>query len=710
MKISTILDKVDEHQLFIPTFQREYVWKRENAKQLMESLIKEYPTGTMLTWETNQPPQLKGTYQYDPKQGAIRVLLDGQQRISTLYMLIRGKRPPYYSEAEITNNIFNLYMDVETLELEYYSKQKMDGDPRWQNITDIFQRKVWDRDIVQGLEDRGEIVDRDRERCISDNLRTVEMILDRDFPEQTIPIRASVQDAIDIFYRVNASGVDLSDAELALAQISGYWPEAREVFKAKLAELEDGGFVFKLDFIIYVLLGCLYHEGQDMRKLHGDGNNQKIREAWDLLSTRVLDYVVNIMRSKALVDHTAEMNSIYALVPIIVYCFDRKGQHLNDLEINKMVKWFYYSQIRFRYIGQLQQRLNVDLRVVEESSSPFDELLGLIAEERRLEILPVEFVGRSISHPLFSLMRWYFKSKGAVCLTTGVSLHKPMGSRYQLENDHIFPYSRLKAIGYGKGNRVKYSLAQEFTNRAILTQIANRNKSDTAAYEYLHSVRERFPKSLALQCIPDNESLWYRENYEEFLDTRRNMLAEELNAFLEGITATDEAEVPISLGDLIAVGESDELEFKSSLRWDYREERVNKKLEDVVVKSVAAFANAEGGMLLIGVSDDGEILGMERDNISLDGGDNDKFELHLRNILSKHLGVSYVSGNLRVNFPIIGEMQICQIEIEPAREPMIITLPDNNGQPIEHFYLRNGNSSQELPLAEMHSYFKEHFD
>lgn len=710
MKISTILDKIDEHQLFVPAFQREYVWKREHTKQLMDSLIKEYPTGNVLTWETNEPPELKGPHPYDPRQGAVRLLLDGQQRVTTLYMLVRGQIPPYYTLAEITHDTRNLHVNLETLELEYYSKAKMERDPRWQNITDVFQKKVWARDIAQGLEARGGTVDRDRERLISDNLKSIENILDRDFPEQTIPIKASVRDAINIFYMVNASGVALTDAELALAQISGYWPEARDAFKAKLAELQKVGVVFKLDFIVYVFLGSLYHQGQDMRKLHDPENNGRIREAWHRLSTQVLDYVVNIMRSKAFVDHTDEINSIYALVPIIVYCFDRKGQHLSDAEIRKVVKWFYYAQIRARYVSQLQQKLDRDLRVIEELSNPFDELLGIIAEERRLEISPEEFVGRSTSHPLFGLMRWYFKSQGAVCFTTGVSLHQPMGRKYQLENDHIFPYSRLKAIGYGKGNRVKYALAQEMTNRAILTQIANRTKSDTGTYDYLQSVRQRFPKALALQCIPENESLWHRENYEQFLDARRKMLAAELNSFLEGITATDEAAASISLDDLISEGESDELEFKSSIRWDYREERINRKLEEVIVKSVAAFANGEGGMLLVGVGDDGEVLGLEKDYLSLDGGDRDKLELHLRNLLSKHFGVSYVSTSLRVSFPSLGETEICQIDIEPASKPMVVTMPDNDGHPKQHFYVRNGNASQELPLAEMHGYFKGRFD
>ena len=88
MKISTILDKIDDKQLFVPAFQREYVWKRDNAKQLIDSLIKEYPIGTILTWETSNPPEFKGPYKYRIEQGAVKMILDGQQRITTLYMLI----------------------------------------------------------------------------------------------------------------------------------------------------------------------------------------------------------------------------------------------------------------------------------------------------------------------------------------------------------------------------------------------------------------------------------------------------------------------------------------------------------------------------------------------------------------------------------------------------------------------------------------------
>ena len=142
MKISTILEKIDENQLFVPAFQREYVWKRDDAKELIDSLIKEYPTGTMLTWETANPPELKGPHKYNEKQGAVKLLLDGQQRVTTLYMLIRGAIPPYYTAPEIMQDTRDLFIQLETLELSYYMKTKMENNPLWQNITDVFQRKT----------------------------------------------------------------------------------------------------------------------------------------------------------------------------------------------------------------------------------------------------------------------------------------------------------------------------------------------------------------------------------------------------------------------------------------------------------------------------------------------------------------------------------------------------------------------------------------
>ena len=188
MKISTILDKIDGNQLFVPAFQREYVWKRDDAKQLIDSLVKEYPTGTMLTWETANPPELKGPHKYSEKQGAVKLLLDGQQRVTTLYMLINGDIPPYYTAPEIMNDTRGLYVNVETLELLYYMKTRMENNPSWQNITDVFRGKVSAFDLQAKYAEIGKDLEMDDLKRLNDNINAITRIKEREFPEQTIPV------------------------------------------------------------------------------------------------------------------------------------------------------------------------------------------------------------------------------------------------------------------------------------------------------------------------------------------------------------------------------------------------------------------------------------------------------------------------------------------------------------------------------------------
>ena len=711
MKISQILDKIDEKQLFVPAFQREYVWKRQNAKDLISSLIKDYPTGTMLTWETNYPPELKGDHKYDERQGAVKLILDGQQRITTLYMLMTGKIPPYYKNHEILIDIRNLYVNVETLALEYYKVTIMENDPLWINLTDIFKAKVRYRDVIDKLEKKeGERISRVRENIIDDNFRAIEKIKDRDFQEQIIPPKALLKEAIDIFYIVNASGVNLTDAELALAQISGYWPEARELFKKKLVELEKNGFGLKLDFIVYVLLGVLYNMGSKLEKLHEASNKEKIQESWKRLDEDVLDYVFNIMKSQAYIDHTKEVNSVYAFIPIIVYAFNKGKDRLSQVEIKKAVKWFYYSQIRQRYVSQLQAKLDKDIGIIANQENPFDKLLNIISADRPLEIKPDEFEGVGVSHALWGLMKFYFKSKGAICLSTGINIRKNMGKKYDLEWDHIFPYSILRDNGYSINNRQKYSLAQEITNRAVLTQTANRTKTNNMAEQYLEDALIKFPKSLKLQCIPEDKELWKLENFEMFLESRRKVLAKELNEFLNNITETSDDNVETDLIDMIMEGENSQVEFKTTLRYDMRENRINKTLEQVVLKTIAAFSNGQGGTLIMGVTDELDIIGLDQDYRTLKDGTKDEFELHLRNLVNNAYGVEFATNNLVISFPIVNEIEICMVEIKLGLRPIFTEVVDKNGGRIKKFYVRSGNASQEIDISEVAQYINQRFE
>lgn len=697
MQIRQIIDKINDNQIFVPAFQREYVWKRPDAKALFTSLIKRYPTGTLLTWETTNPPELKGQKKYTSEMGSVKLILDGQQRITTIYMILEGQLPPYYMQPEIKNNVFGLHVNLETLELEYYKKQAMENNPLWVNLTDIFQSNIKSSDVRKNLKTTGLLNDA-LENLIDDNFEAVKSIKDREFPEQIIPVSASIKEAIDIFYIVNASGVNLTDAELALAQISGYWPEARDLFKEKLFELEQNGFVFKLDFLIFALLAVTHSMGSEMKRLHSSDNLEIVKEAWERLDKQILDYVTNILRAHAYVDHSDEINSVFALIPLIGFVFKKPNGQLTELEIKKAVKWFYYSQLRQRYISQTPQKLDKDLAIVKNSSQPFDELLGLIEQERSLTITDGEFVGRDIRHPLFSLMRWYFKSKDAICLSSGVSIRQNMGKKYALEKDHIFPYAALKENGYDIKNRFKYALAQEVTNRAVLASVENRGKSDQAAQEYLQRAVKKFPSALSRQCIPNDLTLWELANFEQFLAARRALLSKELNQFLSGITEMQTTESVIDITDIIADGEHDALEFKSSMRWDTNQNCLNKDLEKVILKTVAAFNNGygEGGTLVIGVDDDGNILGLENDLSTLRGEDLDAFELHLRNLLNTEFGIEYTAVNVRIRFHEVSNQFVCSVEIAEGTKPLFVKMTGKSGVKSERFFVRSGNMSQPI--------------
>jgi len=161
--------------------------------------------------------------------------------------------------------------------------------------------------------------------------------------------------------------------------------------------------------------------------------------------------------------------------------------------------------------------------------------------------------------------------------------------------------------------------------------------------------------------------------------------------------------------ELIKQGESMHLEFKSSFRYDYHKLTVNKDLESVIAKSVAAFSNAKGGTLLIGINDDGDVLGLENDINTLKRKDIDFFENTLIAFLNKTFSVSFVSQNIRIKFPVVNQKAICRIDIDPSSDPVFVVILKNSNKS-ERFYVRSGNTSQEIvSLSEINEYIQDRF-
>ena len=155
-----------------------------------------------------------------------------------------------------------------------------------------------------------------------------------------------------------------------------------------------------------------------------------------------------------------------------------------------------------------------------------------------------------------------------------------------------------------------------------------------------------------------------------------------------------------SMPSLIAGGESEFVEFKSSLRHDYRQIKTDKNLEDVILKSIAGFLNSKGGILIIGVNDSGEILGLENDYWSLKRKDKDGFQQRLILIISNAFGKD-ICTKIHIAFHEINVQEICTLYIEPSQHPVFVN-EDNR----TIFYLRTGNVTNPLTTSEVVKYLQ----
>ena len=157
----------------------------------------------------------------------------------------------------------------------------------------------------------------------------------------------------------------------------------------------------------------------------------------------------------------------------------------------------------------------------------------------------------------------------------------------------------------------------------------------------------------------------------------------------------------IFCADLLCKDEGQYLEFKSTLRYDLERKCVNASLEHVVLKTVCAFMNSEGGDLVIGVSDDRKVSGLEYDYGTLKTQNRDGFENKLVTLLSTSIGDASLKF-INISFPEIEGREVCRVNILPGAEPVFLK---ENGQ--EVFYVRTGNNSRPFSLSDTLKYVKE---
>lgn len=218
-------------------------------------------------------------------------------------------------------------------------------------------------------------------------------------------------------------------------------------------------------------------------------------------------------------------------------------------------------------------------------------------------------------------------------------------------------------------------------------------------HELAGTDEEQFVKEVAV-CEIGKNYLCERKKIEEEYKVRRDKLtrADESESFREKKKTED-----VNYEEIITGGENDYVEFKSSIRWDYKEGGGNKSIEYIIAKAISAFMNVDGGRLFVGVNDSGEIIGIEKDYSIVHHKNKDGFLLQLTQIINQYLGKEFHQYTIIKVIPIKGK-EVCVVEVAKSKIPVFLK---NGGK--EEFYIRASASSQPMSIREANEYIRTHF-
>ncbi|MCK4258718.1 MAG: DUF262 domain-containing protein [Halanaerobiales bacterium] len=529
--VERLIGKIENKELVLPEFQREFTWKKDQSRVLLDSLIKEYPTGSLLIWKTENIPALKNMPDFVP-HGRVEVLLDGQQRLTALYMFLIDEIPPYYSNNDISgNDPRNLYYNLETTEFKYYKPLEMQNNLRWVRVCDCFKNNVKLKEIVKKIaseEERFETYD-----CLKANLDKILSIKTIEYPIMYVKESANLKHALTVFDRVNSGGTPLSESDIALAHMCSNWFDTRRVFKEKLKFLKNEGFDFSLTFLIRAMNAVI--NGRAEYSLLHDVSQNDLRAGWEKLD-RLLDFLINFLKDRAYIYSSADLTTYNVLIPIIGYFAQNEPSSISAKKVKKILYWMYAALFLRRYSGSVDQKLEKDLNALKERN-PIDALLVILKEdEGEPNITPENLDSRSISHPFYNMSCIVIRSRGGVDWSNGLFLGAPIGNSYRIEKHHIFPKSFLAEAGYDVGNNLIHKKrVNEIANRIPLTRDGNMDIFNHAPEEYLPKVEKKNPGNLEKFMVPMDRELWEVKNYEKFLEDRRRLLAKGINDFMKSL-------------------------------------------------------------------------------------------------------------------------------------------------------------------------------
>jgi hypothetical protein len=557
--VEELVGMIERGELRLPEMQRRYVWRSTRVRDLLDSLYRGYPSGAILLWETDEVVPLQEmavTQKVNPYQST-RLLLDGQQRLTSLSAVIRGELVKVRGRKKPIELLFNLdhpdQLSVVT-EVDEDGTDEEDGDeliddeadssedelqkrfdrmtfvvttrkleqlPKWVKVTDVFKT-----DSDAGFLKHAGVAsfdDPNYERY-SQRLARLRGIRKYVYRMDVLERRLSYDEVTEIFVRVNSLGAKLRSSDLALAQITAKWRNSLKTFEAFQHQCGKTGFDLELGLYLKNLV--VFTTGQSRFLTVGNQRLDALQAGWKE-SCQGMDFALNFLKNNAGIDSPALLSSPFMLIAVASYGHKRNYE-LSPEESERLRYWVLVANAKGRYSrGSSETILDQDLATLRDGGGAQEMIDRLRQQVGRLDITPEELEGRSQRSALFKTMFLAFRAAEAKDWRSQVAIALDhSGAQHKLQFHHIFPKAILKSAYSGRQ-------ADDIANLCFIGGKTNRQISDKPPKEYFPSMIEKSGlAAFETQCIPTEPSLLKVDDYEAFLQRRRTLVAERLNQFL----------------------------------------------------------------------------------------------------------------------------------------------------------------------------------
>ncbi len=402
---------------------------------------------------------------------------------------------------------------------------------------------------------------------------------------------------------------------------------------------------------------------------------------------------------------TSQNALIYAYV---LWLIGRRDFGLDTKTLRGVIaRWFFMAHTTGRYTGSFETQIEADLGRLtahadgsgEAFCDELDRLVRATFTNDYWEIsLPNRLDTSSARSPVLSAYQAALNLLDAEALFSDLRLRDLLDPAVtaprSLERHHLFPKAHLAAKGI-TGTRNVNAIANmaylDWPDNAIIAA------DDPLLYWPAMTARldpDRLERQIYWHALPIG---WEQLDYIAFCDRRRTLLAGVVRDGFNTLWEDGTPEPAEGVADLVGVGESQTVEFKSTARWNLQAGRPDKRMEHAITKTVCGFLNAQGGKLLIGVDDGGNVVGLGSDLQTLRNRDNDDYELFLRQMLDDSLSVP-TAGTIRVGFERVDGEDVCVVSASSSGKPVFAKPHEGHGGHSE-FWVRVGNATKQLPVT-----------